>query len=85
MAGVSSSNLTQPQIPQFNWKIYEYWSIKIKTLFCSQELWDLVDNGFTDPLDQATYNALSQAQKDLLKNNKNKDVKAMLLIQQAME
>ena len=85
MAGVSSSNLTQPQIPQFNGKNYEYWSIKMKTLFCSQELWDLVENGFVEPLDQAAYNFLSQAQKDLLKENKKKDAKALFLIQQAME
>ena len=61
MEGVSSSNITQPQIPQFNGKNYEYWSIKMKTLFCSQELWDLVENGFTEPPDQVPYNALSQA------------------------
>ena len=85
MAGVSSTSLTQPQIPQFNGKNYEYWSIKMKTLFCSQELWDLVENGFTEPPNQAAYNVLSQAQKDLLKENKKKDAKALLLLQQAME
>ena len=53
MVSVSSSNLTQPQIPQFNGKNYEYWSIKMKTLFCSQKLQDLVENGFTETPDQA--------------------------------
>ena len=57
----------------------------MKALFCSQELWDLVENGFTKPLDQAAYNVLSQAQKDLLKESKKKDAKALFLIQQAME
>ena len=57
----------------------------MKTLFCSQELWDLVENGFTEPPDQAAYNVLSQAQKDLLKENKKKDAKALIFIQQAME
>ena len=57
----------------------------MKTLFCSQKLWDLVENGFTEPPDQATYNVLSQAQNDLLKENKKKDAKALFLIQQAME
>ena len=85
MAGVSSSNLTQPQIPQFDWKNYEYWSIKMKTLFCSQELWDLVENGFIEPRDQATYNVLSQAKKDLLKENMKKNAKALFFIQQEKE
>ena len=57
----------------------------MKTLFCSQELWDMVENGFTEPPDQAAYNVLSQAQNDLLKKNKKKDSKALFLIQQAME
>ena len=74
---VSSSNLTQPQIPQFNGKNYEYWDIQMKTLFCSQEIWDLVENGFTEPPNQAAYNVLSQAKKDLLKENKKKDAKAL--------
>ena len=51
----------------------------MKTLFCSQELWDLVENGFIEPPHQATYNVLSQAQKDLLKENKKKDAKALFL------
>ena len=57
----------------------------MKTLFCSQELWKLVENGFTEPPYQAPYNVLSQAQKDLLKENKKKDSKVLFFIQQAME
>jgi len=82
---VSSSSLTQPQISQFNGNNYEYSSFEMKTLFCSQELWDLVENGFTESPDQAAYNVLSQAQKDLIKENKKKDAKALFFIQQAME
>ena len=57
----------------------------MKTLFCSQELWDLVENGFTKQQDQETYNTLSQAKKNHLKENTKNDVKALFLIQQAME
>ena len=85
MAGVSKSSPTQSQILQFNGNNYEYWRIKMKNLFFSQELWDLVENGFTKPPNKATYNSLSQAQKDILKENKKKDAKALFLIQQAME
>ena len=45
----------------------------------------MVEKGFTEPPNQATYNALSQAQNDILKENKKKDAKALFLIQQAME
>ena len=57
----------------------------MKTLCCSQESWDLVENGFREPPDQAAYNDLSQAKKDILKENKKKDSKALFFIQQAME
>jgi len=84
MAGATGSIL-QPQIPIFNGKNYDYWSIRMKTLFCSQDVWDLVENGFPEPADQQAYQALSQAEKDLLKENKKKDSKALFFIQQAME
>lgn len=32
-----TTSLTNPQIPQFNGKNYEYWSITMKALFCSQD------------------------------------------------
>ncbi|KAK2976681.1 hypothetical protein RJ640_004282 [Escallonia rubra] len=45
MAANGSANVSQPLIPIFKGESYEFWSIKMKTLFKSQELWDLVENG----------------------------------------
>jgi hypothetical protein len=84
MQGATGSIL-QPQIPIFNGKIYDYWSIRMKTLFCFQDVWDLVENGFPEQADKQAYHALSQAEKDLLKENKKKDSKALFFIQQAMQ
>lgn len=80
----SSSNVSQPQIPLLTGKNYEFWAVKIKTLFCSQDVWDFVENGFVEPVDQAAYQALTQAKKDELKEKKKKDAKALFFIQQAM-
>lgn len=30
---------------------YDYWSIQMKTLFISQDLWELVENGYDAPED----------------------------------
>ncbi|KAF7835699.1 Retrovirus-related Pol polyprotein from transposon TNT 1-94 [Senna tora] len=60
-------------IPIFNGENYELWSIKMKTLFKSQDLWDLVDQDFADP-----------DEKGKLKENQKKDPKALFLIQQAL-
>jgi hypothetical protein len=53
----------------------------MKTIFCSQELWELVENGFPDPTDQVAFNTLSQAERNKLKENRKKDSKALYFIQ----
>ncbi|CAJ2654309.1 unnamed protein product [Trifolium pratense] len=79
------ANIFQPSsmiIPIFNGENYDFWSIKMKTFFCSQDLWDIVDEGFTIPEDLSTLNA---SQKKELKENKQKDSKALFFLQQAVE
>lgn len=79
-----STSLTNPQIPQFNGKNYDYWAIIMKALFYAQYLWEFVENGYQEPVDTITYNALTQAEKDLLKENKEKDSKALFFIFQGV-
>jgi hypothetical protein len=49
-----------------------------------QDVWEIVENGYVEPTDQATYNALTQAEKDALKDQRKKDGKTMFYIHQAM-
>lgn len=70
----SRTKLTNPQIPQFNGKNYGYWAITMKAQFSSQDIWDLVENGFQEP-GNSTNNALSQAKRDLLRDNRKMDAK----------
>ena len=80
----SSTSLINLHIPQFNGKNYDYWVITMKAIFSSQDIWDLVENGFQEPADTAAYNALSQQEKDLLRENMKKDSKALFYIFQAV-
>jgi len=41
----NNMNISQPQIPMFKGENFGFWSIKMKTLFLSQDLWDFVENG----------------------------------------
>lgn len=66
-------SVSQPMILVFKGECHEFWSIKMKMLFKSQDLWDLVENGYTDP-DEETR----------LKENNKKDSKALFFIQQAI-
>lgn len=77
-ASTSESSII-PQMPKFDGKNYEYWSIMMNTLFMSQDLWEVVDNEFLQPIDEETQNALTNAQRNLLKENKIKNAKALNL------
>ena len=60
------------------------WSLIMKALFRGQDVWDIVENGYVELVDQATYNALIQVEKDVLKDQRKKDGKALFYIHQAM-
>ncbi|KAH0661062.1 hypothetical protein KY290_029883 [Solanum tuberosum] len=69
----SSLSVAQPLIPVFKGESYEFWSIRVKTILKSQDLWDLVERGYTDP-----------DEVNRLRDNKKKDAKALVFIQQAV-
>ncbi|RVW83084.1 Retrovirus-related Pol polyprotein from transposon TNT 1-94 [Vitis vinifera] len=69
----SMVSVSQPAIPIFKGECYEFWSIKMKTLFKYQDLWDLVENGYPYPDEEAR-----------LKENTKKDSKALFFIQQVV-
>jgi hypothetical protein len=77
----SNSN---PQPPTFTQKNYEMWSLTMKALFQGQDVWEIVENGYVEPADQEAYNALTQDEKDVLKDQRKKNGKALCYIHQAM-
>ncbi|GJR29463.1 retrovirus-related pol polyprotein from transposon TNT 1-94 [Tanacetum coccineum] len=68
-------NVSQPHIPIFKGDSYEFWSIKMKTLFKSQDLWEFVESGLPE---ESSDNARQ-------KENIKKDAKALFFIQQAVD
>jgi len=69
-------------VPIFTGENYDFWSVKMKTFFCSQDLWDIIEEGFTIAEDTSTHTA---AQKKELKENKQKDSRALFALQQAVD
>ncbi|XP_026459174.1 uncharacterized protein LOC113359813 [Papaver somniferum] len=53
----------------------------MKTLFVSQDVWEIVQDGYDEIEDTST---LEQPQKDLLKGNRKKNAKASMYIQQGV-
>ena len=78
----STSYSLQPL--SFTGKNYEYWSLTMKDLFRGQDVWEIVQHGYAEPADMAAYNNLTQAQKDVLREQRKRDGKALFFIHQAM-
>ncbi|XP_024164842.1 uncharacterized protein LOC112171945 [Rosa chinensis] len=75
----STSNQTSLPLPIFSGENYNFWSIKMRTYFMSQDLWDIVDRGFSTP-ENPTVEQLRQEKKE-----KQRDVNALYAIQQAVD
>ncbi|XP_058745954.1 uncharacterized protein LOC131618815 [Vicia villosa] len=60
---------------------YDNWSIKMKALLGSQDVWDVVEKGFKEQ-DEAS---LSQGAKDTLKESRKRDKKALFLIYKSVD
>ncbi|KAG8490935.1 hypothetical protein CXB51_014723 [Gossypium anomalum] len=68
-------NLSQPLVPIFQGSNYGVWSTKMKTLFLSQDLWDLVENGYGE----------EEVAAETLKDIRKRDAKALFFIQQVVD
>ncbi|XP_074298520.1 uncharacterized protein LOC141629410 [Silene latifolia] len=79
MATNGTNSSSQPLIPIFKGEKYHLWSLRMKTMFKSQELWDLVEVGYTEPTPAPT--VPDQSMKDARK----RDVKALFLLQSALD
>ncbi|KAA8549870.1 hypothetical protein F0562_001554 [Nyssa sinensis] len=63
---------------------YESWSIQIKALFGSQDLWELVTDGYTEPTLQKEVAYIAD-EKKALKEQRKKDKKALFLFYQGLD
>ncbi|XP_039145506.1 uncharacterized protein LOC120282720 [Dioscorea cayenensis subsp. rotundata] len=68
-------NVSQPGVPIFTGEAYDHWSILMRPLFKSQEVWEIVEDGFDD----------KDEIEARLRENRKKDSKALILILQSMD
>ncbi|CAM8911646.1 unnamed protein product [Rhodiola kirilowii] len=77
------SNTIPLQISKFNGWNFKNWSIQLMAFFKSQDLWSLVETGYTEVVGKA-FDELQKEEKDLLVETRKKDQKALFAIFQAM-
>ncbi|KAI5332341.1 hypothetical protein L3X38_022470 [Prunus dulcis] len=78
---MSGSGGGELRAPIFNGENFDFWQIKIKTIFRSHELWEMVENGYKIPVKE---DALTKAEKKLLREYTVKDARALGIIQGAV-
>ncbi|KAM2039756.1 hypothetical protein ACFX1T_013168 [Malus domestica] len=75
MAGSGGGEL---RAPIFNGENFDFWQIKMKTIFHSYELWNMVESGYRAPTKEEE---LREAERKLLRENVVKDARALGIIQ----
>ena len=78
---MASGGMIPFQVPMLTKSNYDNWSIKMKALLGAQDVWDIVEKGHKEQDDVA----LSQAQRDALRDSRKRDKKALYLIYQAVD
>ncbi|KAM1839849.1 hypothetical protein ACFX14_014633 [Malus domestica] len=77
MAGLSGADL---RAPIFNGENFDFWQIKMKTIFRSHDLWDMVETGH-NPSAKKVEEELTAVELKHLKENMINDAKAFGIIQ----
>ncbi|XP_073100637.1 uncharacterized protein [Elaeis guineensis] len=76
------SNSMQFSIPRLTTTNYENWSIQMKTLLGSQDIWEVVEKGYEEPQNNGAQMA---AQRTALVDQRKKDKKALYFIYQGLD
>ncbi|KAI5345500.1 hypothetical protein L3X38_013377 [Prunus dulcis] len=79
---MSGSGGGELRAPIFNGENFDFWQIKMKTIFRSHELWDQVENGYKTSTKEAE--ELKEAETKLMHENLVKDARALGIIQGAV-
>ena len=74
-------NYAQNIVHIFTGESYDNHSTQMKTLFVSQDLWNLIEKGYEQPEDLST---LTAAKPKEYKQDKQRDARALLFIQQGV-
>jgi len=81
----SSNNNSQFHIPRLTKQNYDQWCIQYKVLLRSQELWELVEDGYIDPESTGEEAAISNSERQTLRESRKKDNKALFTIYQRLD
>ena len=79
MASVGAASF---HVPLLKGGTYDNWCIKMKALLGAHDVWEVVEKGYKESQDE---DSLTQTQRDILKDSRKRDKKALFLIYQALD
>ena len=68
-------------VPEFDGENYDFWCVRMKTLFISRDLLEHVEDGYEEPSDDEERSIAEIAKQ---REHVRKDAKALLLIQEGV-
>ncbi|KAL2461376.1 DUF4219 domain-containing protein [Abeliophyllum distichum] len=77
MAGLSNNIY----VPIFSGEHFDHWSVKMRTVLMSEDLWECVEEGYEAPNPTRT---LTTEEKQRFRENRKNDAKALSLIQRGL-
>ncbi|KAL5724118.1 hypothetical protein ACHQM5_007419 [Ranunculus cassubicifolius] len=80
---MASDGYVQPAIPLFDGH-YDHWSLLMENFLRSKEYWHLIEDGISEPANEAAERALTDAQRKALEDQRLKDKKAKNYLFQAI-
>ncbi|XP_058068847.1 uncharacterized protein LOC131218183 [Magnolia sinica] len=72
-------------IPKLTKSNYDNWCIQMRALLGAQDVMDIVEDGYSEPVSKEVEVALEEAQKVLLRSDRKKDCKAKSIIYQGLD
>lgn len=71
------------QVPQLTKTNYNIWSVRMKDLLRSYDVWKIVENGFKEHEDEDS--TLTEVQRQALKDSRKRDKEALTIIHQSLD
>jgi hypothetical protein len=71
------------QCPRLTKDNYEIWYIRVKTWLASQDMWETIEKGFEEPIDDKA--TLTPAQREAVQKAQRNDQQALTIIHQCLD
>ncbi|KAI9191984.1 hypothetical protein LWI28_016424 [Acer negundo] len=75
----------QVVIPKLTKDNYDNWCIQMRALLGSQDVMDIVEDGYTEPASKEAEGTMTEAQTTILRANRKKDCKTKSIIYQGLD